>query len=142
MICKICSHEFNKNHFNQKLCSEKCKKQAKLLVKKKYKESEKGKSSNSKWIKSERRIKAQSKYKKSEIEKNLSRNRAKIYHLTRKGILKDWFNESIKNGCIKCGSKEKLSVDHIIPYSKSKDNSLNNLQILCLSCNSKKGSNG
>lgn len=41
--------------------------------------------------------------------------------------------------CAKCGSVEKLTVDHITPLSRGGDNSLENLQILCLVCNSKKG---
>lgn len=34
--------------------------------------------------------------------------------------------------------KEFLSIDHIKPVSKGGSNNLENLQILCLSCNSKK----
>lgn len=44
--------------------------------------------------------------------------------------------------CQHCGEKEenKLTIDHIHPVSKGGDNSFDNLQILCKSCNSKKGS--
>jgi len=41
-----------------------------------------------------------------------------------------------KGSCVKCGSKENLHFDHIIPYSQggsSKD--AKNIQILCLSHN-------
>lgn len=41
--------------------------------------------------------------------------------------------------CAICKTTEKLTVDHIIPLSKGGSNDLNNLQILCKSCNSKKG---
>ena len=34
--------------------------------------------------------------------------------------------------------KRCFEVDHIVPYSKTKDNSLNNLCTSCWSCNSKK----
>lgn len=41
--------------------------------------------------------------------------------------------------CLKCGRKDKLTIDHILPISKGGDNSPENLQTLCESCNSLKG---
>lgn len=40
--------------------------------------------------------------------------------------------------CIKCGDTESLTLDHIVPIIKGGDNSLDNLQVLCKSCNSSK----
>ena len=42
--------------------------------------------------------------------------------------------------CIKCGSTENLTLDHIKPFSRNGTDDENNLQILCKKCNSKKGS--
>jgi len=55
---------------------------------------------------------------------------------------KHFFKNLIKKqkSCVFCGATERLSVDHIIPLVKGGRNNLSNMQILCISCNSKKGS--
>lgn len=41
--------------------------------------------------------------------------------------------------CIYCGDNKKLTIDHIRPVSKGGKDSFSNLQVLCRSCNSRKG---
>jgi hypothetical protein len=41
--------------------------------------------------------------------------------------------------CLSCGSEEFLSIDHIIPFSMGGEDTEENFQTLCRSCNSKKG---
>ena len=41
--------------------------------------------------------------------------------------------------CVKCGSKDRLEIDHIKPVSKGGTDDLSNLQILCKHCNCSKG---
>ena len=41
--------------------------------------------------------------------------------------------------CVKCGGKDDLQVDHIVPVSKGGKDKMENLQILCQPCNLKKG---
>lgn len=41
--------------------------------------------------------------------------------------------------CKHCGETDDLTVDHIVPRSKGGDDSDENLQTLCRSCNSRKG---
>lgn len=42
--------------------------------------------------------------------------------------------------CINCGTHKSLSIDHTVPVSKGGGNEIRNLQTLCKSCNSSKGS--
>lgn len=50
-----------------------------------------------------------------------------------------WRRDS--GSCVQCGSKENLHFDHIIPVSKGGATTAQNLQLLCQSCNLKKGAN-
>jgi len=41
--------------------------------------------------------------------------------------------------CQRCGTEDRLSVDHIVPRSLGGSDNLDNLEVLCSSCNSSKG---
>lgn len=41
--------------------------------------------------------------------------------------------------CVKCGSKERLCKDHIVPLYQGGSDGIENLEPLCMSCNSAKG---
>lgn len=47
--------------------------------------------------------------------------------------------EQANNMCSRCGSREDLTIDHIVPRVKGGSNETNNLQVLCRICNAKKG---
>lgn len=53
--CEICLNEYEPKHHNQRYCSDQCSNEAKRRSKKKYKKTEKGKASEERWIKSDRR---------------------------------------------------------------------------------------
>lgn len=40
--------------------------------------------------------------------------------------------------CLRCGTDQNLTIDHIMPITLGGDNSLDNLQVLCKLCNSSK----
>ena len=37
--------------------------------------------------------------------------------------------------CVKCGSRENLEYDHIIPIAKGGSNTVRNIELLCEKCN-------
>lgn len=41
--------------------------------------------------------------------------------------------------CARCGSRQHLTLDHKVPKAKGGHNGWDNLQVLCRSCNQKKG---
>jgi 5-methylcytosine-specific restriction endonuclease McrA len=66
--------------------------------------------------------------------KNSLRNYACLYN---RYVKKYIINE--RSVCAKCNTKEYLTIDHIKPVSLGGENTLDNIQILCKSCNFKKG---
>ena len=50
-----------------------------------------------------------------------------------------WRREGGK--CARCGSREKLEYDHIVPVSKGGSNTIRNIELLCEKCNREKNNN-
>ena len=63
------------------------------------------------------------------------------------GVSREPISESVrlfvwqrdKGQCVKCGSREKLEFDHIIPVTLGGGNTERNVQLLCEGCNRSKG---
>lgn len=47
--------------------------------------------------------------------------------------------EALNNVCPCCYEKKKLTIDHIVPLSQGGSDYISNIQPLCISCNSRKG---
>ena len=72
-------------------------------------------------------------------ERSYEKRRAKASaHTSNRTIRKRIFTRD-NHTCLVCGSKDDLTIDHIIPVVKCGSDRDENLQTLCLSCNSKKG---
>lgn len=51
----------------------------------------------------------------------------------------DELRESYGNICLRCGDTERIVRDHVVALSRGGTNDITNLQPLCVSCNSSKG---
>jgi len=72
MICELCGKEFKPRHFNEKLCSLRCKWETKRIAQERYKKTETGGTSNKRWIKSERRKENEKRYRNKPRAKHLA----------------------------------------------------------------------
>jgi 5-methylcytosine-specific restriction endonuclease McrA len=62
------------------------------------------------------------------------------YEILKNQEIKDLFKK-YNYCCAKCKSGEKLTIDHILPKCEGGLNNIENLQILCKSCNNHKADN-
>src|SRR5574344_1176197 len=79
MLCGICGKEFEPKHFNQKLCSEECKKQARKISLEKHKKSEKGKEATKRWHQSDRFKENEKRYRQNPVARHKAVLRQKEY---------------------------------------------------------------
>lgn len=70
---------------------------------------------------------------KSQMSKKVSKKGGSSYLILDKEI-----DRIYSMPCFFCGTTENITIDHIIPISRSGNHSIGNLQPLCRSCNSKK----
>ncbi len=119
----------------------------KLRDRREYRESNKDAIAETlrKWYaKNETKVKAHSRnyYKanKAKIRAKKHRRRALVASASGSYTAKEWIALCRKYGnkCLACGSSE-ITVDHVVPLSKGGTNCIDNLQPLCSSCNSSKG---
>ena len=162
MECKVCNRQFEARHFNEKCCSDECRKIARSIAVRKYKDTDKGKKSRSRWYDSPARVACEKRYTSKPKSRALSVKRVRNYENRnpekKKALDREYgyrsrgynagtfdrvavaekFNK-MGGACVMCGSVDRIEVDHIIPLSKGGTNHIDNLQPLCKRCNSAKG---
>jgi len=159
MECRGCKREFTPNpHWRHKwgLCPE-CKVANSKRIKAKYKQSGKGSLTERRWRANPKKKEIDKKYRQGDNARSLAVERVtryraehpelmdevrrvgRLYIYRTQGRLKKWWAEKSKNGCMKCGSFERLGIDHIIPRSLGGGDEQGNLQVLCAKCNGEKG---
>lgn len=156
--CKVCKKQFEERHFNQELCSDGCRKVARRRTVKKYKQSPNGREAMRRWHNNPKRVSVEKKYRSKPRTRKLQVKRITEYYKRNPEVKKrndraysyrrrgynagyiDWDKvRELDDVCVWCGATDNLTLDHIVPLSKGGDNRIDNLQILCRSCNAKKG---
>lgn len=68
--------------------------------------------------------------------RRVRKNNASGYH-----TVKQWLAvlNQYDGRCLRCGSTENITEDHVLPLNKGGSNSIENIQPLCMICNSSKG---
>ena len=76
---------------------------------------------------------------KSERKKQLAKKRNQKRRDNPEWTEEEWLAlKSVLRWCQRCQSEKNLTMDHRIPLSKGGKNSIDNLELLCRECNSKK----
>ena len=71
---------------------------------------------------------------KPNSQKLNARRSANISHHKRKVVF-----ERNEYRCVSCGTHRNLSIDHIIPVARGGSDDVDNLQTMCVPCNTRKG---
>lgn len=93
----------------------------------------------------ERRLEIEraSRARRKEIQRPLKNARQQIRNRLLSGnafkLLSKEIANLYKQPCYNCGTRDNLSIDHIIPLSRGGNHSIGNLMTLCRPCNSSKG---
>lgn len=72
----------------------------------------------------------------NDTNKNVTNERPRIPESVRVEV---WRRDSGK--CARCGSRERLEYDHIVPISRGGSNTARNIELLCEKCNRSKSNN-
>jgi len=86
----------------------------------------------------ERRSRAKNKEKHRPLKNARQQVRNRILCGSKYAILEKDMRRIYNGSCFRCGTKDNLSADHIVPISKGGNHSAGNLMTLCRSCNASK----
>ena len=151
IFCKICDIKFSTESKFQLVCSDQCRSVSYKRSRDKYKKSEKGVATAKRWNMNPKKKEIHKKHMDKPEAK--AKATARILRLTKtvpyyrqmkrlkdSKAYKELRREMlIKFGiCFNCHSEDDLTIDHIIPMSMGGAHEIDNLQVLCRSCNSRK----
>lgn len=131
-FCINCDSKIESKDNRIKTCSRECSSEYRLKQYSKWRDKE----YIGKYMKEYSKTKSAIALRKKSTANRRAIIRGKDKHFTKK----EWVDlcDKYNNKCLCCGSIDKLSPDHIIPLIKGGENTIDNIQPLCLKCNRKK----
>ncbi len=151
MSCSHCGASFTPRHFNETFCGSGCRIAARRESKAKYKKTPKGRNTELRWRRSESKRATDRRYVRSPRGRATAAARMRRlvatnpYYSERKRLhetagyrrLREELIATI-GACQACGATTRLTLDHVKPLSRGGVHSRENVQLLCVSCNSRK----
>ncbi len=88
-------------------------------------------------------LRKKNEYRRNHPEKHIldkQRRKARIISVGGSFSEREWLDLCLHYGnqCLRCGARDRLTIDHIVPISRGGSNNIDNVQPLCLTCNLKK----
>jgi len=125
--CKLCQNEASRKRYQAQ--GEKLRAQMAALRVKDY----------DKRIEIERASRARRKEAQRPLKNARQQIRNRLIHGKKFQVTAQEIARLYRNPCFRCGTYERLSIDHIIPLAKGGNHSIGNLMTLCTPCNTSKG---
>lgn len=150
-VCRICIEQFQTKSPYTLICSDACRDESNKRQQAKWKRSDKCKASELRYRQTEKAKIAKRKHLATPKAKATSSERMKRlvrdnkYYRDTKNLRQSKAYRDLRGKlivqfgmCAACHSEHSLTVDHVIPMSIGGKHEIDNLQVLCRSCNSKK----
>ncbi len=149
-ICRVCSLIFVTKSPYVLVCSDDCRELSNKKSRNKYKKSEKGLIAKDQWNKNPKKKECLKRHMSGKGKQTASKRMSRLvktneYYRQTKNLRQQKAYRELRTQlisqfkkCAACEIDHDLTIDHVHPLSKGGKHEIENIQVLCRSCNSKK----